>query len=170
MPGMKHWPLRPKKSSKAVMLTEPPHICINAMARNPVSVIDVTAIAEGTAVSKAALLNDRICLGAVHEASGQAPSPLVEVAGRTYIVPGVRHMTPARETADAARHVSGFVEIFNECLEARGEMPGYRYAVAAPRFYSDQRKRWMLFSNVRAWSVAMTVGKGPVNEKTTQDQ
>jgi hypothetical protein len=90
-------------------------------------VIDMAAIVESTACSKAVLLNDRICLGAVHEGNGQAPAALVEIAGGTSVMPGVRHMTPCGETPYTVRDISGLFEVFDERLPS----------VAQARCHSD---------------------------------
>jgi hypothetical protein len=136
------------------------------------SVIDMAAIAERTSVSKAVLLNERICLGAVHKAGGQPPASLVEVAGGAGIVPGVRHMTSARETADVAGNVPGLAEIVEESLKARREMISHLYAVPTRDFYSYNSMRLMrddMKVAALSYMVRVTVGEGSVNEEETKN-
>ena len=115
MPGPDTGPIAPKKVEGPVaiwldewasMSPSPP------AARQPV--IDVAAVRKQTAVSEAVLLNERICLGAVHKWYREPPAPLVEVAGGTSVMPGMRHVASGGETAYTARDVAGLLEIGDE--------------------------------------------------------
>ena len=139
MPGPDTGPIAPKKVEGPVaiwldewasMSPSPP------AARQPV--IDVAAVRKQTAVSEAVLLNERICLGAVHEGYREPPAPLVEVAGGTSVMPGMRHVAPGGETAYTARDIAGFLEICDKGGPAFLEMCGDRDAVARSHYHRGE--------------------------------
>lgn len=98
-------------------------VCIPCADRH--TIIYMAAVPEITAIPETVSYDDRVSV--VHKTSRSTPAGLVEVAGRSRIVPGVSDMTATGKAADMARTVALSGEVRDESLKAPREAAGDGY-------------------------------------------
>src|SRR5579883_576969 len=84
------------------------------------AIIHMAAIAEAASVAEAVSNDDVVSV--IHEVCCLAPSTLIEIAGRSYVMAGVRNVAAASKAADGARAITVGDEIRNQCLKTAREM------------------------------------------------